>query len=352
VSGSFPPPIKFPPGIGDPVAYFHTRVEGILKDPPLLSASALRASLGEGATGVQEIMSLAQKAILEGKLSDAMGLLDNCAVNHPHAAALAGLVSYALGLVEKGVFFWEALSHMIPKGSKPSLYSSLVYLGDWMKRVNPSLHPETDALSILCFGRGLDVGCGGSKTCPTAIGVDIISGGSSSLHGGQAGVISRADVTASGDYMPMFADGEMGYVIARHNLQHYKDHVKALLEWIRVLKPGGLLAVAVPDHEWVDTINIDVTHTHVFTTDSLGRLFGLLPGMKTVFIGGLVPRWSILAVAQKTPVAEPYGYWAAIRSRDMERVTRRMGTHRQEGREWLAGECQREISRLAVEGRA
>lgn len=347
MSGSFPPPIKFPAGIGDPVAYFHARVEGILKDPPLLSASALRASLGEGATGVQEMVSLAQKALLEGRLSDSLGLLNICAVNHPHAAALAGLASYALGLVEKAVFFWESISHMIPKDSKPTLYSSLVYLGDWMRRVSPSLHPETDAFSIICPGRGLDVGCGGSKTCPTAIGVDIISGGSSSLHGGQAGVISRADVTASGDYMPMFADGEMDYVIARHNLQHYKDHVKALLEWIRVLKPGGLLAVAVPDHEWVDTINIDITHTHVFTTESLERLFGLLPGMKTTLVGGLIPRWSIMAVAQKASATEPYDYWEDIRSRDMGRVTRQMGIHRQEGREWLAGECQRELARLA-----
>lgn len=332
------------------MAYFHGRVQEILKDPPLLSASALRASLDESATGVQEIVSLAQKALLEGRLSDALGLLDLCAVNHPHAAALAGLVSYALGLVEKAVLFWESISHMIPKDSKPSLYSSLVNLGDWMRQANPSLHPETDAFSILCSGRGLDVGCGGKKTCPQAIGVDIVTGGSTGQHGGQAGVKSMADVTASGDYMPMFADGEMDYVIARHNLEHYKDHVKALLEWMRVLKPGGLLAVAAPDHEWVDTINIDITHTHVFTTESLERLFGLLPGMKTVFVGGLIPRWSIIAVAQKTPPAEPYDYLAAMRSRDMERVARRMDIHRQEGREWLAGECQRELSRLAGEG--
>ena len=352
MSGSFPPSIKFPVGIGDPVEYFHRRVEEILKDPPLLSASALRASLGEGGAGVQELVSLAQKALLEGRLSDSLGLLDLCAANHPHAAALAGLVSYALGLVEKAVFSWESISHMIPKDSKPSLYSSLVNLGDWMRQVHPSLHPETDAFSIICSGRGLDVGCGGSKACPTAIGVDIVSGGGAGFHGGQAGVISRADVTASGDYMPMFADGEMDYVIARRNLTHYKDHVKALLEWIRVLKPGGLLAVAVPDHEWVDTIKIDITHTHVFTTESLQRLFGLLPGMKTVFAGGLIPRWSIMAVAQKTPATGPYDYLDAMRSRDMERVARRMAIHRQEGREWLAGECQRELARLAGKGQA
>jgi SAM-dependent methyltransferase len=330
MSGWFPPPVKLPDGIGDPEPYFHLRVEEILKDPPLLSASALRASLAGGADGVQEAVSLAQKAVLEGRLSDSLELLNLCAANHPHSAALAGLVSYALGLVEKAVLFWESISHMIPKDSKPSLYSSLVNLGEWMKQVNPALNPETDAFSLLCSGRGLEVGCVCGKTCPQAIGVQI----------------------ASGDYMPMFADGEMDFVIARHNMENYKDHVKALLEWIRVLKPGGLLAVAVHDHEWVDTIKIDPAHRHVFTAESLERLFGLLPGMKTVYAGGLIPRWSLMAVAQKTPTVEPYGYMAAILSRDMERVARRMALHRLDGRDWLAGECQRELSRLAGKAQA
>lgn len=340
MSGSLLPPIKFPPGIVDPVAYFHQRAEEILKDPPLLSASALRASLGEGATGVHEAAILAQKAILEGRLSDSLGLLELCAANHPHAAALAGLVSYALGLVEKAVFFWESISHMIPEDSKPSLYSSLVNLGDWMRRADPSLDPETDALAILCSGKGLDVGYGGAKTCPSAISV-----------GGGAGQ-AKADTAASGDYLPMFADGQMDYVIARHSLGRCKDHVKALLEWMRVLKAGGLLAVATPDHDWVDTIKMDATHTHAFTAESLERLFSLLPGMNTLFAGGLVPRWSIMAVAQKAPASRPYDYFAAVRSRDMARIRRRMAIHRQNGREWLAGECQRELSRLGGKDQA
>lgn len=352
MNSPFPPPIRFPAGINDPVQYFHGRVEEILKDPPLLPADALRDTTFDGADDAKEALALAQKAIAEGRLSDSLAFLDLCAVNHPHATALAGLVSYALGLVEKGVLFWESISHMIPKDSKPSLYSSLVNLGDWMKQVHPALHPETDAFAIFCSGRGLDVGCGGNKTCPQAIGVDIVTGGSTGHHGGQAGVKSMADVTASGDHMPMFRNGEMDFVIARHNMEHYKDHVKALLEWIRVLKPGGLLAVGVPDHEWVDTINIDPTHRHVFTAESLNRLFGLLPGMNTLYVGGLIPRWSLMAVAQKTPAPKPYDYMAAALSRDMERVARRMNTCWKEGREWLARECQRELSRMAGETQA
>jgi SAM-dependent methyltransferase len=352
MSGWFPPAIRFPAGIDDPVPYFRQRVEEILKDPPLLSASALRASLEMGAENSHEPVSLAQKAILDGRLSDSMSILSACAVNHPHASALAGLVSFALGLEEKAVLFWESISHMTPKDSKPSLYASLVNLGEWMKQAHPAMHPETDAFSILCGGRGLDVGCGGSKTCPDAIGVDLVSGGTAGSHGGQAGVRSKADVTASGDYMPMFPDGEMDYVIARHNLEHYKDCVKALLEWIRVLRPGGVLAVATPDHDWVDTINIDPTHRHVFTMDSLQRFFSLAPGMNTIFVGGLIPRWSIMAVAQKAPTKSGYDYLGAVFGRDIQRVSRRLAEYRREGREWLARECQFELSRMKEGARA
>ncbi|MBF0291761.1 MAG: class I SAM-dependent methyltransferase [Nitrospinae bacterium] len=352
MSGLFPPPLKFPAGVEDPVQYFYGRVEEILKAPPLLSADALEDPLFEGADGVKEALSSAQEALGKGRLSDSLALLNLCAVNHPHASALAGLACYALGLVEKSVFFWESISHMIPKDVNPSLYSSLVNLGRWIVISNPAFHPETDAFSIFCSGRGLDVGCGGKKTCPQAIGVDIVGGGFIGQYGGQVGVKSMADVTASGDYMPMFGDGEMDFVIARHNMEHYKDHVKALLEWVRVLKQGGLLAVAVPDHDWVDTINIDPTHRHVFTADSLDRLFGLLPGMKTVYAGGLIPRWSLLAVAQKTPAPKPYDYMAAALSRDMERVARRMNICKKGGRDWLARECQLELSRMAGETRS
>jgi predicted SAM-dependent methyltransferase len=36
-------------------------------------------------------------------------------------------------------------------------------------------------------------------------------------------------------------------VVARHNLEHYVDVVKTLCEWRRVLKPGGVMAILVPD---------------------------------------------------------------------------------------------------------
>jgi SAM-dependent methyltransferase len=47
----------------------------------------------------------------------------------------------------------------------------------------------------------------------------------------------------------MFADNSVDEVIASHVLEHFshQDSVKALQEWVRVLKPGGRIRLSVPD---------------------------------------------------------------------------------------------------------
>ena len=50
-----------------------------------------------------------------------------------------------------------------------------------------------------------------------------------------------------------YADGSVDEVRASHILEHFggRDAAKVVDEWVRVLRPGGLLKVAVPDFEWV-----------------------------------------------------------------------------------------------------
>ncbi|MBI4667222.1 MAG: class I SAM-dependent methyltransferase [Nitrospinae bacterium] len=350
MSGWPPPPLAFPDEAGDVAGWLSGVVEDFLRNPPLLSAEALAQSVEDGPAELIAPIAEGQKALQNGRLSDAVGLLEPVAVNHPHSAALTGLVMAGLGLYQKAVFYWESLAYMLPKEAPQSLYLSLINLGRGMIKQNPSWHPEADAFTLLCRGKGIDVGCGGNKTCPEAIGVDLTPGGAKGAHGGQKSVTSSADVVASGDYLPMFGGGELDYVIARHNLEHYKDHVKALKEWVRVLKPGGLLGVAVPDHGWVDTIRLDPTHYHAFTLDSLQRLFGLLPSMRVAYAGGLVPRWSIMAVAVKTPEPEPFNYIESGIARDIERLRQSALRQKMNGREWLCAECAVEEKRLTGAG--
>jgi len=81
-----------------------------------------------------------------------------------------------------------------------------------------------------------------------------------------------------------YADGSVGTVRASHILEHYshRDIGNVLAEWVRVLKPGGTLKVAVPDFRWVaerylagEDVNVQgyVMGGHVDAADHHGCIF-------------------------------------------------------------------------------
>lgn len=165
---------------------------------------------------------------------------------------------------------------------------------------DPDQHPERLAVLPYCSeGKGIDVGCGHRKSHPNCIGVDLVAGGDRGEHGVVAGQVSQADVQASGDALTMFADGELDFVVARHNLEHYVDVLKTLGEWKRVLKSGGTLAVVLPDDRHVDTIALDPTHKHVFTPDSFRRYMDGIGGFREVEVRPAVEGWSFVAAYEK-----------------------------------------------------
>lgn len=147
-------------------------------------------------------------------------------------------------------------------------------------------------------GKGIDVGCGSKKTTPACIGVDLTPKGQYGFAGSQLFEASQADIVASGDDLP-FKDGELDFVIARHNLEHYIDPVKTLQEWRRVLRVGGTLVLIMPDEAHLDTIMLDPTHYHVYTQESMARLIGAVGGFRIARNEQAIPKWSFIAVAKK-----------------------------------------------------
>jgi len=160
-------------------------------------------------------------------------------------------------------------------------------------------HPEALVLQPYCVGKGIDVGSGFRKTHPDAIGIDIIPQGETGEHGCMQGMRSVADITASGDNLNMFEDGELDYVINRHNLEHYVDVIKTLLEWKRVLKVGGILGMVLPDESRLNTIALDPTHKHCFTPESIRSILELTGGFAIERLETVVENWSFLVVARK-----------------------------------------------------
>lgn len=213
------------------------------------------------------------------------------------AAAARSWIRTVAGRVGRRVFIRERETEWIPPARplRPLARPRVPDLGD--------AHPERMALLPYCVGRGLDIGCGHRKVAAHCIGVDVVAGGEAGRYGATAGRVSQADLCASGDDLGMFASDSLDYIVSSHNLEHYVDVVRALQEWRRVLRPGGVLAVIVPDERAGDTVFLDPTHKHAFTPESLVRLLQLI-GFQIERVADVVRAWSFLVAARKGDAGE------------------------------------------------
>lgn len=82
---------------------------------------------------------------------------------------------------------------------------------------------------------GVHVGCG-EKFIPGLIHVDIVAA-------------PHIDFVERVDTMPYFSSGSVDFLYASHVLEHFGrlEFGAVLREWFRVLKPGGILRLSVPD---------------------------------------------------------------------------------------------------------
>lgn len=160
-------------------------------------------------------------------------------------------------------------------------------------------HPERLIVLPFVTGRSIEIGCGYRKTSSDLIGVDLVPGGTKGVAGNAKGRLSVADIAADGGRLPI-GSGVIDSIIARHNLEHYVDTLATLEEWYRVLRAGGVAAIVVPDEETYPgrTVELDPTHFHSFTRDSLARLLSVV-GFQVELSQTAIPRWSFLIVGRK-----------------------------------------------------
>jgi glycosyltransferase involved in cell wall biosynthesis/SAM-dependent methyltransferase len=257
----------------------------------------------------------------------------------------AGIAYHLLGLFGRANAHWWAASRI---EANPTINAFM------RNFFTVDRHPERLALYPFCRGRGIDVGCGHYKTHPDAVGIDLIPGRQLGKVGCVAGRPSQADIVASGDALSIKSDS-LDYVAARHDLEHYLDPVEALLEWHRVLKPGGVLGIILPDERFGGTIQLYPTHKHVFTPSSLKRLLDLIKGFEIVHLADLLYQWSFVCIAQKRPIdaAKGVDHQETKTLFEIDQVRRQARCHRLSGARTMADQCEqyaRLLERRPVDG--
>ncbi len=233
-------------------------------------------------------------SLLDKKYVKALEYFQQAAIidKHNHEVLIfIGICYFQLGIKWRANIHWWASMKIKETPTNRKLVNGFMNSDD--------IHPERCVLYPLCKGKGIDVGCGHRKTHPNAIGVDLTPKGVVGSVGNVAGNISQADIQASGDQLDMFEDGEVDYLVQRHNLEHYQDVIKTLQEWKRVVRPGGILGMVVPDDECCNTIQLDPTHLHVFTRSSFKRLIEMIGGLHILYMDVLLKNWSFVCVLQK-----------------------------------------------------
>jgi GT2 family glycosyltransferase len=120
-------------------------------------------------------------------------------------------------------------------------------------------------------GLVLDLGCGGQKIHPKAVGVDIRPKGKMGV-GYNSTYASSADIEADVCDLKELKDSSVDGILAKHLLEHIIRPIPALKEWGRVLKDGGRLVIIVPDWRFCEAIACDPSHTAAYTPESLRDL--------------------------------------------------------------------------------
>lgn len=58
------------------------------------------------------------------------------------------------------------------------------------------------------------------------------------------------DIVAYGDFLP-FKESRFDFVLSSHVIEHIFDPIKAIIEWVRVVKPGGYIFTIAPLTQFV-----------------------------------------------------------------------------------------------------
>lgn len=114
-------------------------------------------------------------------------------------------------------------------------------------------------------GIGIDMGCG-SVVDPFCLGVDKYGRGERDEYGGEC----KPHMVLRADKPLPFEDNSFDFLVANHALEHMQDTVWTVREWVRIVKPNGILAFVLPDAKYGGA-DKDADHKAEYTTEQFKK---------------------------------------------------------------------------------
>jgi anaerobic magnesium-protoporphyrin IX monomethyl ester cyclase len=112
--------------------------------------------------------------------------------------------------------------------------------------------PESKLAHKYCIGHGLEIGGSAHNSFGLKTkNVDYSDSMDTIFKKEEVVLCGRAlpvDIVADGDDIPL-PDSSQDFVVSSHVIEHFTDPIKALLEWDRLVRPGGIIFMIVPHKE-------------------------------------------------------------------------------------------------------
>lgn len=147
-------------------------------------------------------------------------------------------------------------------------------------------------LAKYCVGRGCDLGFGGDPIIPGVITVD-----------------KRADKSPQylrdATHLDWIADNELDFVYSSHLLEDFIDTETVLREWLRVLKPGGMLVLFGPDEQ--------IYHRHCLKTGQLYNTSHKINNFSLEYIKTILQKISGVEIIHQAPIVDDYSFELVIK---------------------------------------
>ncbi len=111
------------------------------------------------------------------------------------------------------------------------------------------LLPESALAHKYCIGKGLEIG--GSARNPfglSTLNVDFTDSMDTAFKKEEVNLYGKAlkvDIVANGDNIPL-PDESQDFIVSSHVIEHFPNPIKALVEWDRLVRPGGVIFMIVP----------------------------------------------------------------------------------------------------------